>query len=134
MLFLNRPFKDLDKIWAKQADIQRLSEKALIKLEVFVESLLYDLDQLSQLQPAISTSDAVVSWGNTEKDIQEKVTSLADKRTKLYALGNNCKTSHEEILGFPVHYSDLRIFESQIYKKMENLKKGKITKEEVKNV
>ena len=112
-----------------QHDIERLSEKALIKLELFVESLLYDLDQLSQIQPLISTSDAVNSWGNTENDIQERLTTLADKQMKLAALGTNCKTAYEEMLNLPICCFDLRIFETQIYKKIENLKRAKITKD-----
>ena len=105
-------FEDIQNLLVQQDDINRLSEKALIKLEVFVESLLYDLDQLSQLQPAISTSDVVGSWGNTQSDIQEKVSNLSDKRTKLSTVTDGCKASYEEILSCDADISDFRGFES----------------------
>jgi hypothetical protein len=109
----------------KQDDIQRLSEIALIKLEFFIESLLYDLDQLSDLQQAISTSDVVDSWRNTQTDLQEKVETLSNKRLKLCIIAEHCKTMYEEILSSDVDISDLKVFESQFYKKMETVKKTK---------
>ena len=95
----------------------------MIKFEFFVESLLYDLDQLSDLQQAISTSDVVDSWGNTQTDLQEKVSKLSDKRLKLCGIAENCKTLYEEILSSDLDISDLKVFEGQFYKKMETAKK-----------
>ena len=95
----------------------------MIKFEFFVESLLYDLDQLSDLQQAISTSDVVDSWGNTQTDLQEKVSKLSDKRLKLCGIAENCKTLYEEILSSDLDISDLKVFEGQFYKKMETVKK-----------
>ena len=49
--------QEIKRFSNKQVDIQRLSDKALIKFEYFVESLLYDLDQLSKLPQHFSTAD-----------------------------------------------------------------------------
>ena len=111
----------------KQEDIKKLSEKALIKLEAFNESLSYDLDQLSQSQPsAITTTLGVASdWRNTQNDIQEKVANLSEKRTKQCTMISNCKTSFEKVVNPGQDITDLKTFEDQLYKIIENLKKAK---------
>ena len=109
----------------KQKDIQRLSDKALIKLEYFVESLLYDLDQLSQLPSTFSTSDVVQTWGNTQNDLQEKVTNLSDKKMKIIDLGKDCTTAFDEISGCEIDVSELRGLETLVFKKLDTLKKSK---------
>ena len=97
----------------------------MIKLEYFIESLLYDLDQLSQLPSTFSTSDVVQIWGNTQNDLQEKVDNLSDKKMAFIELGNNYTSACDEILGCETDMSDLRCLETMVFKKLENLKRSK---------
>ena len=122
--------QEIKRFSNKQLDIQRLSDKALIKFEYFVESLLYDLDQLSKLPQHFSTADVVQTWENTQNDLQEKVANLSDKNRMVTAMGENCSSAYAEILGCKVDISDLRGLETYTFKKLENLKKSKRSNDE----
>ena len=105
-----------------QEDIDRLSQKTKNKLELFIESLSYDVNRLSDMQETFSTPECLSSWESNRTELQNKIKILFDKRARLCAASNGCKIVFEEIHGTSFDFSDFKTFESQIYRNIEHLK------------
>ena len=105
-----------------QEDIDRLSEKTKNKLELFIESLSYDVNRLSEMQETFSTPECLSSWESNRTELQNKIKILFDKRARLCAASNGCRIVFEEIHGTSFDFSDFKTFESQIYRNIEHLK------------
>ena len=105
-----------------QEDIDRLSEKTKDKLELFIESLSYDVNRLSEMQETLSTPECLSGWENNRTELQNKMKILFDKRARLCNASNDCKIIFEEIHGTSFDFLDFKTFESQIYRNIEHLK------------
>ena len=105
-----------------QEDIDRLSEKTKDKLELFIESLSYDVNRLSEMQETQSTPECLSGWESSRTELQNKIKILFDKRARLYAASNGCKIVFEDIHGTSFDFLDFKTFESQIYRNIEHLK------------
>lgn len=105
-----------------QEDIDRLSEKTKDKLELFIESLSYDVNRLSEMQETLSTPECLSGCENNRTELQNKMKILFDKRARLCNASNGCKIIFEEIHGTSFDFLDFKTFESQIYRNIEYLK------------
>ena len=105
-----------------QEDIDRLSEKTKDRLELFIESLSYDVNRLSEMQETLSTPECLSGWENNRTELQNKMKILFDKRARLCNASNDCKIIFEEIHGTSFDFLDFKTFESQIYRNIEHLK------------